>query len=47
MHRAPLYWTVIAITFVFGAEAALAQGAINNPSAAICPSSYKLEQHLI
>jgi len=35
MHRTPLYWTAIAIALVFGAEAALAQGQINNPSAAI------------
>jgi hypothetical protein len=35
MHRAPLYWTATAIALVFGAEAALAQGAINNSSAAI------------
>ncbi len=35
MHRAPLYWTAIAIGLVFGSEAVLAQGLINNPTAAI------------
>ena len=35
MHRAPLYWTVTAIGLVFGADAAIAQGLINNPSAAM------------
>jgi holdfast attachment protein HfaA len=35
MLRASLYWTAIAIGLVYGADAALAQGLINNPSAAI------------
>jgi holdfast attachment protein HfaA len=35
MHRAPLYWTLIAAGLVFGIEGASAQGFVNNGAAAM------------
>jgi holdfast attachment protein HfaA len=35
MNRAPLYWTVVTAGLVFGAGSVLAQGFVNNGSAAM------------